>query len=123
MASAVTAAVPDPALIRRVVDPNAALVPYSNTYVVAAPFGLMVPVSVTAFAVVVVGEPVVAVGAVAAETACVVRALPLVAPDVDPVPVEDVPVPLVLLPVAVGVFEEEEALAAADDDDATQPSR
>ena len=45
----------------------------------------------------------VAVGAVAAETAWVVRALPFPAPEVDPLPLEVEPVPLVAPPVAVGV--------------------
>ena len=103
VASAVTAAVPDPALMLRVVEPNAAFVPNWKTNVVAAPFRSTVPVSVTAFGVVVVGEPVVAVGVVAAETAWVVRALPFVAPEVDPVLVVGVPVPLVALSVALGV--------------------
>lgn len=121
MASAATAAVPEPALIFRVVDPNAALVPYSKTYVVAAPCGLMVPVSVTAFAVVVVGEPVVAVGAVAPETAWVVRALPFVPPPLDVGVEVEVGVDVV---EGVEVADELAAESLADaGDDATQPSR
>jgi hypothetical protein len=74
VAVTVAAEVPLPALIFAVAEPYEAFVPYWKTKVVAAPPGFTVPVSVTAFVVTVPVEPVLAVAAVAVETACCVRA-------------------------------------------------
>jgi hypothetical protein len=73
VAVTVSDALPLPALIFAVDEPYDAFVPYWNTNVVAAPPGSTVPVSVTAFVVTVPVEPVLAVAAVAVETACCVR--------------------------------------------------
>ena len=67
------AASPDPALTGAVIAPNDVVVPYSNTYAVATPFGSTVPPRLAPVSVIAAGAPDTTAGATGGCVNCAKR--------------------------------------------------